>query len=163
MMSAFSKRLLISLGALPLMLSAATTAPQSPSEKPYERECPFCGMEEWNSFFNRPFHRTGSVYSASMMKETDKAYLISIDLPGMDKKDISIETVGNRLMVSGERKEESEIKEGSKRTYTQFRQSYLLPDDADLSAITATSKNGVLKITVPKSATQKKGKKIEIK
>ncbi|MBN2870096.1 MAG: Hsp20/alpha crystallin family protein [Campylobacterales bacterium] len=162
-MSAFSKRLLISLGALPLMLSAATTAPQNPPAKTYERECPFCGMEEWNRFFVRPFHHTGSAYGVSTMKETNKIYLISIDLPGMDKKDISIETLGNRLMVSGERKEENEIKEGSKRTYTQFRQSYLLPDDADLSAITATSKNGVLKITVPKSATKKNAKKIEIK
>lgn len=161
-MPAFGKRLLISLGMLPLMLGAATSAPKSQPERPCEHECPFWGMGDWDTFFNRTVPRMGSTY-ASTMQETEKAYLISIDLPGMDKKDIKVETVGHRLNVSGERKDEGETKQGSKRSFAQFYQSYLLPDDADLSAIEATSKNGVLKITVPRNPSKTKGKKIDIK
>lgn len=157
-----SRRLLITLGTVPVLLNAAAVSPQQKTEKTCELGCPFLGIEEMESFFNRPFLQTKNTYSASTMKESDKAYLISIDLPGMDKKDISLETSGNRLIVSGERKEESENKEISKRTYRQFSQSFLLPDDANLEAVTATSINGVLKITVPKTG-KKASKKIEIK
>lgn len=163
-MPTFSKCILISLGVVPLLLSAATTAPQHPPAKLCEQECPLWETEEWNNFFNRPFPRLGSAaYSVSTMEETDKAYLIRIDMPGMDKKDIRVERSGNRLMVSGERKEENETGQSAKRFYSQFRQSYLLPEDADLSAIEAASKNGVLKITVPKTAAKKQIRKIEVK
>jgi HSP20 family protein len=157
-----SRRLLITLGTVPLLLNAATVSPQPKTEKPCDQGCPFWEMEEMEKFFNHPFLQMKSNYTASSMKESDKAYLISIDLPGMDKKDISLETSGNRLLVSGERKEESENKEGSKHAYRKFSQSFLLPDDANLEAITATSTNGVLKITVPKTG-KKTSKKIEIK
>lgn len=139
----------------------ASNASASTSQK-CEFGCPFWEIEEMETFFNRPFPRMNSMYSASRMKESDKAYLISIDLPGIDKKDISIETSGDRLVISGERKEESENKEGTKRSYRQFSQSFLLPNDANLETITATSSNGVLKITVPKTG-KKTAKKIEIK
>lgn len=155
----FSKHLLISVGLIPLMLNAATAAPQQTPQKGCEAGCPFADLEH---FFNQPFPKMGGAYSYSSMKETEKAYLIHIDLPGMDKKDISIETSGHRLMVSGERKEESETKESSKHAYAQFRQSYLLPEDANMEAIEAVSKNGVLKITVPKTG-EKTSKKVEIK
>jgi HSP20 family protein len=148
----------LALGFSSTSLIASTTA--ASQTKKCEWECPFWGMEEMEHYFNHPFPRINSFSSA--IKENDKAYLINIDLPGMDKKDISIETSGNRLMISGERKEDSEKKESVKCTYQQFQQNYLLPDDANLEAITATSTNGVLKITVPKTG-KKVSKKIEIK
>jgi HSP20 family protein len=158
-----SKRLLIVLATVPLLVGAATTASQHKSEKPCDERCAFWNLDEMERFFERPYPHMISTYSASTMKESDKAYLISIDLPGMDKKDISIETAGNRLMISGERKEEAESKEGSKKSYRQFAQSFSLPDDANLEAITASSTNGVLKITVPKTVGKKVSKKIEVK
>lgn len=157
-----SKRLLILIGAVPVLLNAAVTSPQQKGDKPCEQSCPFWSFEEMESFFNHPLHRISNTYTASTMKESEKAYLISIDLPGMDKKDISIETSGNRLMISGERKEESESKESSKRSYRKFQQSFSLPNDANFEAITAIFVNGVLKITVPKTG-KKVSKKIEIK
>lgn len=153
------KRFLIASSIIPIALGAAVTVPKNTSEKPCGQECPFWGMEDIHHFFNRPFPRAGA---ASTMTETEKAYLISIDLPGMDKKDIKIEAAGNRITVSGERNEESENKEGTKRTFAQFQQSYLLPDDADMEKISAASTNGVLKITVPKTG-KKVSKKIEVK
>jgi HSP20 family protein len=157
-----SKCLLIALGAVPLFANAATPPPPQKPEKPFDERCAFWNMENMERFFERPYPRMVSTYSSSSTKDSDKAYLISIDLPGMDKKDISIETSGNRLVISGERKEESENKEGSKKSYHQFNQSFSLPNDANLEAITATSTNGVLKITVPKTG-KKVSKKIEIK
>jgi HSP20 family protein len=157
-----SKSVLVYLSAIPLIATAAVSTPQSKSEKPCDSRCAFWNMEDMEHFFERPYPRMVSAYSASSMKETDKAYLINIDLPGMDKKDISIETINNRLVISGERKEESEGKEGSKKSYRQFNQSFSLPNDANLEAISATSTNGVLKITVPKTG-KKVSKKIEIR
>ncbi len=152
---------LLAVGFSTASLFASTASSSTPQKCAFG--CPFWGIEEMETFFNRPFPRINSPYTASTMKESDKAYLISIDLPGMDKKDISIETSGNRLMISGERKEDSENKEGSKHSYRQFSQSFLLPDDANLEAITASSSNGVLKITVLKTTGKKVSKKIEIK
>ncbi len=146
-----------------VVVAGLSTIPAFASADEPQKKCQQCSpfwQDEWETFFNRMTSR--SAYGASTMKETDKAYLISIDLPGMEKKDIKVETAGNRLNVSGERKEENEGKEGSKRAYSQFQQSYLLPDDANLEAISAASTNGVLKITVPKSG-KKASKKIEVK
>lgn len=158
-----SKRLfLITLGTIPLLTHAAIIPTQQKKEKPCEQECPFWSMEELENFFNRPFPKMSSTYSASSLRESEKAYLISIDLPGMEKKDIVIQTSGNRLMITGERKEESESKVGSKKSYRQFNQSFSLPDDANLDAISAQSINGVLKITVPKTG-KTVSRKIEIK
>ncbi|WP_165921700.1 Hsp20/alpha crystallin family protein [Sulfuricurvum sp. IAE1] len=148
-----SKRLVIALSAVPLLLAAAPS-------KPCNSGCPFWGIEEMENFFNRPYPRTNAF--ASTMKEDEKRYLITIDLPGIDKKEITVETSGNRLSVSGEHKEENADKESSKRSYAQFQQSYLLPPDANLDAIEASSKNGVLTITVPKTG-KKVSKKIEVK
>jgi HSP20 family protein len=153
-----SKRLLIALGATTLGVSVLVASAQPKPEKQCDERCAFWNIEDMDHVFERPY----SAYSSSSMKESDKAYLISIDLPGMDKKDISIETINNHLVISGERKEESESKEGSKKSYRQFNQSFSLPNDANLEAITATSANGVLKITVPKTG-KKVSKKIEIK
>jgi len=158
----FPKSVLVLLSAIPLIATATVSTPQSKSEKPCDERCAFWNLEDMERFFERPYSHMISAYSASSMKENDKAYLISIDLPGMDKKDISIETSGNRLIISGERKEESENKEGSKKSYRQFNQSFSLPEDANLEAISAASTNGVLKITVPKTG-KKASKKIEIK
>ncbi|MDP2850160.1 MAG: Hsp20/alpha crystallin family protein [Sulfuricurvum sp.] len=151
---------LLAVGFSAASLFASNASASTPQK--CEFGCPFWEIEEMENFFNRPIPRMSSMYSAARMKESNKAYLISIDLPGMDKKDISIETSGNRLMISGERKEESESKEGSKKSYRRFNQSFSLPDDANLEAISATSTNGVLKITVPKTG-KKVSKKIEIK
>lgn len=163
MLTTLSKRLLIALGTVPILVSAAVTAPQHKTDSTYEQNNPFWDTNEMDGFFNYPFPHMVPVYNASTIKESDKAYLISIDLPGMDKKDISIQTSGNRLMVSGERKEDMENKEESKHSLSEFRQSFMLPEDANLEAISATSNNGVLKITVPKNAGKKVSRKIEIK
>ena len=102
------------------------------------------------------------------MKESDKTYLISIDLPGMDKKDIKLEVKDNCLVVSSEKQYEKEENEGNwmrrEYGYASFQRMFQLPENADPEHIDASMKNGVLKIKVGKIKGKEENKKaIEIK
>jgi HSP20 family protein len=159
-MTILLKRLLITLGTLPLIASAVT--PSQPLKTPCDRGCPLWGFEEMESFFNRPFFRGTNIYSSSSMSETPTQYLITFDLPGIDKKEIAIETSGDRLMIKGEHKEDNSTKDRTNRSFRSINQSIVLPDDADMSKIHASAKNGVLTLTIPKIAGKKVSRKIEI-
>ena len=88
------------------------------------------------------------------IKETDKAFIITADVPGVDPKDIEVNMENGVLTIRGERKEEKEEeKEGYKRIERvrgTFYRRFTLPDTADAEKISAKSKNGVLEITIPK-------------
>lgn len=153
------KRIAIALAGVPLLASFLTASPLK-TEQPCPFDCPMWNFPDIDRFFDRPIMLRSSFISS--MKETEKGYLVSIDMPGIEKKDIKLETSANRITVTGERKDETETKEKSKRSYALFKQSYQLPDDADLDRIGAELKNGVLKLTVPKNG-KKRVKHIDIK
>lgn len=98
--------------------------------------------------------------------EDSDSFVVVADLPGLTKKDISINIKENMLTVSGERK--SEIKDDSKnycrteRRYGAFKRSFQLTDQVIAEKISANFKNGVLTVSVPK-AEEVKPKEIEIK
>ncbi|MDR0664354.1 MAG: Hsp20/alpha crystallin family protein [Helicobacteraceae bacterium] len=98
---------------------------------------------------------------AVSVRETDLAYLIALDLPGVDKDAISVDLKDNALNISGERKFEEEVKEEDfyrlETRYGRFERRFSLPDNADADAIEAAYKNGVLTLTLPKI--QSKGAK----
>lgn len=100
--------------------------------------------------------------------ESEKAYEITAELPGMDEKDIEVNVANGGLTIKGEKKEEKEEKQKdyyvSERRYGSFQRYFGLPDSVDASKIEASFKNGVLKVTLPKTAeAQKPAKKIEVK
>lgn len=89
--------------------------------------------------------------------ETEDAFHVTLDLPGMDKDDIRIQTMGGSLVVSGERKWEKETKKGREfrrveSRYGRFERAIPLPDNVriDPDEIEASYKKGVLRIEVPK-------------
>jgi HSP20 family protein len=101
-------------------------------------------------------------------READDAYYIELDLPGIKKDDIEITTEDNVLTISGERKFKEEVKEEDyykvESRYGKFSRSFTLPEDIDISGISAKSEDGVLEVVIPKKEDDsKKLRKIEIK
>lgn len=88
--------------------------------------------------------------------ETDQAYEISAELPGMDEKNVEVKLSNGTLRIRGEKKEEKEKEEKEKglyvseRRFGSFERSFLVPDDVDGDKISAVLRNGVLAITLPK-------------
>lgn len=86
--------------------------------------------------------------------QADKV-VVHADIPGVKPEDISVTLENNVLTLSGERKSESEEKGKDftrvERTYGKFFRSFTLPQGADPAKISATSKDGVLEVVVPKS------------
>lgn len=100
--------------------------------------------------------------------ETPEDYRLSIEIPGVEQKDIDIELAENTLTVSGEKRSESK-REGKdnvvreERSYGKFRRTFSLPFEVDAERVSATFKNGVLQIELPKSEkVQASTHKIEI-
>ena len=120
-------------------------------------------------FFNDSVSRAGgSAYSFVPrvdILEAEKAFEIQLAVPGLEKEDFKIDLDDNRLTISGERKFEKEKKENNfyrvETQYGKFSGSFTLPDNVDATKITASYKNGILEITVPKD--QKKLEKTTIK
>jgi len=101
-------------------------------------------------------------------RESDDAYYIELDLPGIKKEDIEITTEDNVLTISGERKYQEEAKEDEyykvESAFGKFARSFTLPEKVDVDKIHAESKNGVLEVVIPKLPEEvTKPKKIEIK
>ena len=100
--------------------------------------------------------------------ETDKAYEVSVELPGIDEKDVELTLADGVLALKGAKKVDSEHKGTGRvhieRSFGSFRRSLSLPTDADEEKVTAAFKNGVLTVTLPKKPeAQPHHKKIEIK
>lgn len=98
--------------------------------------------------------------------ETEKELIIKAEVPGIDKKDISINLSDGLLTIKGEKKQEKEEKSENyrcvERRYGTFSRTVRLPFEVEVDKVDATYKDGVLKITVPKSEAAKP-RKIEIK
>jgi HSP20 family protein len=98
----------------------------------------------------------------------DKAFEISVELPGLDEKNIEVKLVNGVLTIKGqkeedkvERKEDFHLRE---RRFGSFARSVRVPDTVDENKIDAKFKNGVLTVTLPKTPEpQKAVKKIEVK
>ena len=95
------------------------------------------------------------------MYDEGKEIVMKADLPGVNKEDLHLDlTAENVLTLSGERKMEETIEKSSlyrvERSYGRFSRSFELPSGVDTEKITATLKEGVLEIRLPKTATAEK-------
>ncbi len=100
------------------------------------------------------------------ISETDDAFIIKAEIPGVSKEDVKVTAENGVLSISGERKEEKEEKSKKvhrvERLYGTFFRTFVLPDNVDESKINAEFKYGVLTLTVPKTE-KAKPKSIEVK
>lgn len=97
----------------------------------------------------------------------EKAYVLSIELPGVEPENVTLEVRDAALIIAGEKKQQrTDDKKDChvlERVYGSFQRVLALPDDADAEAITAAHKNGVLTVTIPRRAPARpQAKAIEI-
>ncbi|MBZ7927257.1 Hsp20/alpha crystallin family protein (plasmid) [Ensifer adhaerens] len=87
--------------------------------------------------------------------ETDSALEVSVELPGIDQKDVEVSLTDSALTIKGEKKSEQEkSKKGHhllERSYGSFCRSIPLPSGVDTGKVAARFKDGVLTVTVPKT------------
>ena len=100
--------------------------------------------------------------------ESEKAYEITVELPGMDEKSIDVKVTDGSLTIKGEKQEEKEEKKKDyylhERRFGSFERSFDLPESVDAEKIEANFKKGVLTVILPKKAeAQKPPKKVEVK
>ena len=101
------------------------------------------------------------------ISETKKHYVIKATLPEVNKEDVNVSVENGLLTISGERRfekeEETETQHRIESMYGKFSRSFTLPSDADESKISAKSKNGVLKVRIPKvEVTKETAKRISV-
>jgi len=121
----------------------------------------------WDSFFEgRPRVRFGEWFPSLDVAETKNDIVVKVELPGMDQKDINISLSDGHLIIKGEKKQEKEEKEENyhfiERSYGTFTRSVQLPKEVKHDKISASYKNGVLKVVLPKSEEAKK-KEVKVK
>jgi HSP20 family protein len=162
----------------PSKVPVKTEPGATPSKSSFSAPSPFTALrremerlfDDFDSGFWRfPFQRPGfdlepiwrneitlGAPPAVDIAETDKAYEISAELPGMDEKSIDIELVNGSLKITGEKHEEKEEKKKgyhlNERRFGSFERRFRVPEGVDTSKIEATFKKGVLKVTLPKTA-----------
>jgi HSP20 family protein len=99
------------------------------------------------------------------VRETDDAYIVEVELPGVDPKDTEVSIEGRTVTVRGQFAEEEEKQEGNfllrERRRGQFMRAVALPGMVDVDKVTSKYENGELTITLPK-ATQNRARRVEI-
>lgn len=96
--------------------------------------------------------------------ETDDAYRVEVELPGVKRDQVNVELIDRELAITGETRSEDEgkgLRHWRSRRYGRFEYRTLLPGEVDSEHVTATMADGVLTVTVPKTATAK-SRRIEI-
>ncbi|HYA40645.1 MAG TPA: Hsp20/alpha crystallin family protein [Syntrophobacteraceae bacterium] len=98
--------------------------------------------------------------------EADDHFLVKADLPGIDPNRLDIALTGNVLTIRGEKKQEHQEKNEHyytiERQFGSFNRSFMLPADVKEEGIEAAYRDGVLRVTIPKSDHAKQ-RKIHVK
>ena len=110
------------------------------------------------------FDRLAGNWPSVELSETDKDIKVTAELPGLDEKDVHVELANGVLAISGEKKTETEDKDRlfSERYYGRFERRIPV-EDVDQDKVSASFKNGVLTVAMPKlPQAQSKVKRIAI-
>jgi HSP20 family protein len=135
---------------------------------------PFARLQELQDEMSRlfdwslthvPVRDAGVISIATDIYEEKDNIIVKAELPGLTRDDIEILLQDNVLTLRGEKKSETEVKEENfyrmERSYGKFERSFELPAKVDPNKVAATFKDGVLRITLPKSE-EAKPKQIKV-
>jgi HSP20 family protein len=130
--------------------------------------------QEMDRLFNRFFEPEWGEFPAALgewvpsldLSETKDAFVVKVEIPGMDPKDIQVSLQENLLTIKGEKKQGKEEKDERhhrlERSYGAFTRSVRLPVAVDGSKVDAKFKNGLLTVTLAK-ASGAKGTTVPVK
>ncbi len=126
------------------------------------------GLSPFNTDFFTPLTSSGLLKPQVDIAAADNEYTITVEVPGVSEKDVTIEIADNNMIIRGEKKQEKEEKDKNyyriERSYGSFQRLLSMPEDADQDSIKAKFKNGVLTIKMPRKDVPKSGvKRVEIK
>jgi HSP20 family protein len=125
------------------------------------------GGDFWRAPF-RQVERAFGAMPAADVTETDGGFEVTAELPGMDEKNIEVKLANHTLTIKGEKRDEKEETKKDyymrERSFGSFQRSFTVPEGVDTDKIEASFKNGVLTVTLPKTAEAKRAeKKITVK
>lgn len=124
--------------------------------------------ELFNSFPAVGDFSTAKNLPAVNISECETSFSIELSTPGFEKAELNVEIEDNQLVISGEKKTNSETKEKNyarkEFSYLNFKRSFNLPENINADEISGNYENGVLHIELPKQRIeQKANKKIDLK
>lgn len=129
-------------------------------------------FRQYSPFFSRALRRSGTEAGewtpVADISETDKEYVIKAELPEVKKEDVKVTLDNGVITISGERRHEKEQKDANEirieSFYGTFSRSFSLPENIDAKGIRAETKDGVLRVKIPKTqAEAPKSVSIEVK
>lgn len=127
-------------------------------------------FKPWNEWLqpNEWVNRVMTVPSVNIREQKDD-FSVTLAVPGMKKSDFKIELDGNQMMISSEKEETTENSEENysrkEYNYSSFCRSFTLPESVDTGKISATYRDGLLSLLLPKKEEAKKAsvhKQIEV-
>jgi HSP20 family protein len=153
-------------------MSVPVRRSESASTRPIQRWDPFREFEQLQEEMGRlmqavswPGMPNGGAWTPQAnIEETDDAWIVEAELPGVDRKDVNVELREGELVINGEVKEKERKGVVRRRTRRigQFEYRVMLPGQTDPEKIEASLHEGVLTVRVPK-AEQPKPRRIEVK
>ena len=121
-------------------------------------------FEDFWGRFDNPFGGMTAGGPRTDISETDEAMLVSVDLPGLDDKDVEVNVTDDMLTIRGEREEKAEKDGFTSQSRRSFHRMIPVPPGVDAEKAEAEFKRGVLTVTLPKTEEAKaRVKRIDVK
>ncbi|MBQ4133151.1 MAG: Hsp20/alpha crystallin family protein [Desulfovibrionaceae bacterium] len=109
----------------------------------------------------------GFIQPRMSIEGDEHAWRVALEVPGVEEKELNVEMKENTLIISGEKKFHAENMEKGvyhmERSFGSFRRVIAVPEDVQADAVSASCRNGVLEVVLPRAPKEKEQpRKIEI-
>lgn len=134
-------------------------------EESFNRSFFGTGMLPFRRLFQE-FGSRGMVYPSIDMYEDKGTIVVKAELPGLDRNDIDVRLMGNAIVISGEKKTEEKLERKDyfrmERSHGTFNRTLNLPSGIDADHATASFKDGMLEVRIPKTTGQSSGRQLKV-